>query len=36
MLEQEIKIEHIKEAIEFPDYIIRKNNLFELYKQFNN
>lgn len=33
MLERDIKIKEIQEAIEFPDYTIVKNNKTEAYKK---
>ena len=36
MFERGIKIEYIKEAIEFPDYTITKTKKTEAYKKINN
>jgi len=35
MLERGIKLEQIKNTIDFPDYTIRKNNKIEAYKRIN-
>ena len=36
MIERNIKLEEIKEAIDFPDYTIVKNNKYEAYKKVDN
>jgi hypothetical protein len=36
MIERSINLEEVKEAIDFPDYTISKENKIESYKKINN
>ncbi len=36
MSERAIKLEHVRETIEFPDYLIKKDGKIESYKNFQN
>ena len=36
MIERDIKLEEVKDAIDYPDYAVSKENIVESYKRINN